>query len=66
MLRSREPNRAKVFDEPMVERGQTVEASYFHDGGESMPTLDSLNFRFINTDSLSGHNIAKKDNLRNE
>ena len=43
-----------------------MEASYFHDGGGSKPTLDSLNFRFNNLNSLTGHNIVEKDNLRSE
>ena len=59
-------NDAKVFNELTVERGQPIEASHFYDGGGSRPTLDSLNFRFINLNSLNEHNIAKKYNLRNE
>jgi len=43
-----------------------MEALHFYDRGGSRPTLDSLNFRFINLNSLTGHNIAKKDNLRSE
>ena len=56
----------KVFDELVVERGQPMKASHFRDGGGSRPTLDSLNFRFINWNSLSRHDIVKKDNLRSE
>jgi len=59
-------NGAKVFNESVIERGQSMEASYFHDGGGSKPTLDSLNFRFNNLNSLTGHNIVEKDNLRSE
>jgi len=45
-------NGAKVYDESTVERGQPMEASHFHDGGGSRPTLDGLNFRSINLNSL--------------
>jgi len=43
-----------------------MEVSYFHDGGGSRTTLDSLNFKFMNLNPLTEHNIAKKDNLRRE
>jgi len=59
-------NEAIVFDEPAVERSQPIEASNFRDEGRSRPTLDSHNLRFINFNSLTGHKIAKKDNLRSE
>ena len=43
-----------------------MEASYFNNGGTSRLTFDGLNFRFINLNALTGHNIAKRDNLRSE
>jgi len=53
-------NGAKVFDKPAVERGQPMEILHFCDGGENTPTFNSLNFRFINLNSLTGHNIPRK------
>jgi len=43
-----------------------MKALYLCDGGGSKPTLDNLNFRFIKLNSLTGYNIAKKDNLNSE
>ena len=59
-------NGTKVFDELVIERGQSMEALHFRDGGMSWPTFDGLNFGLINSDSLVRDNIAKKDNLKNE
>ena len=43
-----------------------MKASNFGDEGRSRQTLDSLNLRFINLNSLNGHNIAKNGNLGSE
>ena len=59
-------NRAKILNEPLIDRGQPLKATDLYDSSWDGPTLDSFNLGLINLDSLSADNITKEDNLESE
>jgi len=59
-------NRAKIFDESAIERGQPIKVTTLCDVSWDRPTLDYFNLEFINLDSHFGGKIIKENNLRSK
>jgi len=51
-------NRAKIFDEPMIEGGKLMKAMDLCDNSWDEPILDSFNLGLINLNSISRDNIT--------